>query len=368
MIYYVPTTQNAYASMQDIQYAVPLGAFMRAMHRWAAHGMVICIFLHFIRVVATAGYRNRELNWLLGLSLGAFSLALAFTGYLLPWDQLSYWAIGVSAAMMDHVPIIGKVIKTLFIGGDSVSQSTLLRFYTLHVALLPAGIAVILGLHLWRIRKDGGLAFALNAAGGKARVPAWPHLVLREVILVLGVLSALSLISLCWQAPLGIPVDPYLPSNPEKAPWYFVGIQEMVSYSATLGGFIYPVILILVLVLLPFLEREDQALGTWLGSVGCRRWVGMTCLIAIVGFVLLEVLYLGDEFASSEIANPVSGMLLLAVVAFFVVGVFSKSTRTAFLVLLMVLLVTLLGCTMVGMCRGPNWTFYWPWEEWLLVS
>jgi quinol-cytochrome oxidoreductase complex cytochrome b subunit len=368
MIYYVPTPREAYQSIQDIQYAVTFGSFARAAHRWAAHGMVLTILLHLIRVVFTGSYRRRELNWILGIGLGLLTLGLAFTGYLLPWDQLSFWAVSVSTAMLDNVPLIGAGIKSLLLGGQIVSSATLLRFYTLHVALLPAGLLLLLAFHFWRIRKDGGLAACASRDENAETLSAWPHLVLREALLVLLVLAVVCLVSTFVSAPLGVPLDFHTPGNPEKAPWYFLWVQEAVSYSSVAGGFIFPGLLFSGFLLLPFLEREDPAVGAWLGPRPCRRAAALTLAAGVAVFLLFEVLFLsaGDtaDPLARDLLNPATGMLVLAVAAFILAGWLTGSTRGAFLSGFVVMLVAVVGFTLVGFLRGPDWVFYWPWEAW----
>jgi len=373
MIYYVPTTRQAYSSMQDIEYAVTLGRFVRALHRWAAHGMVVTVLLHLVRVISMGAYRGRELNWQLGLGLCLLMLGMAFTGYLLPWDQRSFWAVSVTASMLDGTPAIGGAVKSLLLGGERIGQATLLRFYTLHVALLPASMLVILALHLWRIRRDGGLARPPSVTGEAPSVPAWPHLVLREGVIVLWVLIALAVWAALVQAPLGIPVDPHTPSNPEKAPWYFIWIQEMVSYSEVTGAFVFPGVLMTWLVALPFVEREDEGVGRWLAGRSCRRAVAVSVLVAIGALVACEALYIGAHSEASplpsaagwpDLLNPSAAMIVLAIVVAFVSGLWTGSTRAACLSGFFVMLVAMLGFMLVGLCRGPDWVFYLPWEEW----
>jgi quinol-cytochrome oxidoreductase complex cytochrome b subunit len=369
MIYYVPTTREAYGSMQDIQYAVAFGSFVRALHRWAAHGMVAVVFLHVIRVVFTASYVKRQLNWIIGLGLGLVTLGLAFTGYLLPWDQLSFWAVSVSTTMLDSVPLAGPSMKTLLLGGELVGQATLLRFYTLHVALLPAAGLLLLAFHLWRIRKDGGLVTSSTSSGS---IPAWPHLVLREAIVVIVVLIGLCLVSLAVDAPLGAPPDFHAPDNPEKAPWYFLWLQEMVSYSAVAGGVVFPGLLFATLLVLPFLDAEPGDAGKWFGSASGVKYIGTTLLLAAGAFCLSEALYLGSDGSGTstwiqDLLNPASGMLLVAMAVSLITRVVSGSSRTGMLCGLTVLLVAVVGFTVMGLCRGPDWVFYWPWEEWPLV-
>ena len=299
MIYYIPTTREAYGSMQDIQYAVTFGAFTRALHRWAAHGMVAVVLLHLARIVFTGSYIKRQLNWLIGLGLGAITLGLAFTGYLLPWDQLSFWAVNVSAAMLDSVPLAGSAIKTLMLGGELITQATLLRFYMLHVALLPAAALLLLAFHLWRIRKDGGLAATSTT---KATVSAWPHLVLREAILIIVVLIAICLVSVLIDAPLGAPPDFHAPDNPEKAPWYFLWLQEMVSYSAMIGGVVFPGLLLAGLFVLPFMDSRTESPGKWFGTRTSRRSIAVVLGLSVGAFCLFEALHLNAQ--SSQASLP----------------------------------------------------------------
>jgi quinol-cytochrome oxidoreductase complex cytochrome b subunit len=156
MFYYVPSTQQAYQSMLDLETIVAYGMFIRNMHRWAAHAMVIAVFLHMFRVFYTRSYRHpREFNWVIGIILLIVTNFMSYTGYLLPWDQLSYWAVTVGTNMGGAVPYVGPIGRFITIGGFDVGQNTLIRFYTLHVIGLPALAAVLMGVHFWRIRKDG---------------------------------------------------------------------------------------------------------------------------------------------------------------------------------------------------------------------
>ncbi|HLE81367.1 MAG TPA: cytochrome b N-terminal domain-containing protein, partial [Dehalococcoidia bacterium] len=143
----------------ELQFQVPLGQFTRNMHRWSAHAMMIVVVLHMLRVFYTGAYRApREFNWILGVFLLLLTLGASFTGYLLPWDQLSFWAITVGTNIAGYAPLIGQATRGLLLGGPAVGQEALIRFYTLHVALLPLALIVLVSLHLWRVRKDGGLA------------------------------------------------------------------------------------------------------------------------------------------------------------------------------------------------------------------
>ena len=159
MFYYVPSTTQAYDRMLDLRGTVAFGIFLRNMHRWSAHGMVAIVFLHMCRVFLTGAYKKpREFNWVLGVVLLLVTLFLSFTGYLLPWDQLAFWAITVGTSIAGYAPLIGKQIQFVLLGDTTVGQEALLRFYVLHVAVLPAVLVLLVAVHFWRIRKDGGLS------------------------------------------------------------------------------------------------------------------------------------------------------------------------------------------------------------------
>jgi quinol-cytochrome oxidoreductase complex cytochrome b subunit len=159
MFYYAPSVERAYTDIQNIQTSVTFGALIRNMHRWAAHLMVLTVFLHMVRVFLTGGYKHpREFNWVIGVGLWLVTLMLSFTGYLLPWDQLAYWAITVSTNIAATIPIIGQDIQVFLLGGLETGPESLVRFYALHIAVLPIILTLLMAIHFWRIRKDGGLS------------------------------------------------------------------------------------------------------------------------------------------------------------------------------------------------------------------
>lgn len=166
MFFYVPSVERAYTDIQNLETTVTFGALMRAMHRWAAHLMVVTVFLHLCRVFYTGGYKHpREFNWVIGVSLWVITLLLSFTGYLLPWDQLAYWAITVSTNIVGSFPLIGEQLRVILLGAMEAGPEALIRFYTLHIAVLPVVMTILIGVHFWRIRKDGGLSSPAESAG-----------------------------------------------------------------------------------------------------------------------------------------------------------------------------------------------------------
>jgi quinol-cytochrome oxidoreductase complex cytochrome b subunit len=159
MFFYVPSQTSAYDDILRIQAEVPFGQLTRNVHRWGAHLMVFFVFLHMMRVFYHGAYKPpREFNWLIGALLLFFTIALSFTGYLLPWDQIAFWAVTIGDNIASYVPLLARPSQLLIFGGVEVSQNTLLRFYVLHVIFLPLIAAVLLAVHFWRIRKDGGIS------------------------------------------------------------------------------------------------------------------------------------------------------------------------------------------------------------------
>jgi quinol-cytochrome oxidoreductase complex cytochrome b subunit len=158
MLYYQPAIPHAYRNMKDLEYVVSNGSFLRNMHRWSAHLMVISVFLHMLRVFYKGAYKPpREFNWIIGIVLLVSTLLLSYTGYLLPYDQLSYWAVIVGTNIVQYIPVAGKEIRFLLLGGNEIGEYTLVRFYVLHCVILPLVMILLIAFHFWRIRKDGGL-------------------------------------------------------------------------------------------------------------------------------------------------------------------------------------------------------------------
>ena len=173
MFYYRPTAEHAYVDMKNLYHDIPFGPLMRNMHRWAAHAMVIAVWFHMLRVFLTGSYKPpREFNWVIGVWLLVLTLFLSFTGYLLPWDQLSLWAVTVGTNMARYTPFVGHEgpfaevtgvdestdLRALLLGSPRVGSPAVLRFYVLHCILVPLLLSVLLVVHFWRVRKDGGIS------------------------------------------------------------------------------------------------------------------------------------------------------------------------------------------------------------------
>jgi cytochrome b6 len=156
MFFYHPAVPEAYFDMHGLSTGVAFGQFVRNIHRWAAHLMVVAVVLHMLRVFYSGAYkRPRQFNWIVGMGLLLLTLGLSFTGYLLPWDQLAFWAITVGTNIAGYVPILGDHARQILLGGPDVGGAALLRFYVLHIYALPFLLVLLLGVHIWRVRKDG---------------------------------------------------------------------------------------------------------------------------------------------------------------------------------------------------------------------
>lgn len=158
MFFYVPSPASAYGDVRFLETQVAFGQFIRNVHRWSAHLMVVSVAAHMARVFYRGAYKPpREFNWVVGVVLLLLTLLMSFTGYLLPWDQLAYWAITVGTSIAGFVPFVGRTVERMLLGGPQVGSATLLRFYVLHVAVLPLATVMVLAIHMWRWRKDATL-------------------------------------------------------------------------------------------------------------------------------------------------------------------------------------------------------------------
>ena len=424
MFYYKPYVGVAYDSIKDIHFVVPTGRFIRNIHRWAGNIMVVAVLLHMARVFYTASYRKpREFNWVVGMLLLVVTLGLAFTGYLLPWDQLAYWAITIGAniaqsprEVTDALGITswldpGGFQKLLLLGSDSVGAEALIRFYLLHVMILPLVIGLLVAVHFWRIRKDGGLTRPVDAEhrlpadphvqpvfteapqrtyhlaaivrgrtpavgrGPEGTVPSVPHLLNAEMaVFMLTVFLCLGF-ALFLDAPLKELANPAVPENPAKAPWYFLGLQELVAFSAFMGGIGIPTIVILGLGLIPYLDREERGTGDWFGGPGGARLVLVSLVFGLASVIALEtfVVQLGWirewwPHAPQLLITAVNpGTVLTLVYALYSISVVRSydSTRAGALALFTCFLAGFVVLTVVGThFRGPNWEFYWSPSHW----
>jgi quinol-cytochrome oxidoreductase complex cytochrome b subunit len=336
---YEPVPAQAYESLLRLQTGLAFGQFVRNIHFWSANFLVGVMFLHGLRVFFTGAFRPpRRVNWIVGLVLFGLALAANLTGYLLPWDQLAYWATTICLGMLEYIPGIGAFLQQAVMGGVQIGSPTLRHFFALHTAVLPASIVVLMAFHFWRVRKAGGLVVP-RSPGEPAEekpnlVPGNPHLLLREAAVALSATALVSAVALLVDAPLGPPANPGLSPNPTKAPWYFAGVQEMlVHFHPTVALLIVLALALAAFFVLPFLGGDAASAGVWFGSAAGRRTAAAAAVAAGLTTPLAVVLdeYLVDfagwlpgwpQVVSNGLIPAVLFLLVLAGLAIAFRGIF----------------------------------------------
>jgi quinol-cytochrome oxidoreductase complex cytochrome b subunit len=363
----------------------------------------------------------------LGIILLVLTLLLSFTGYLLPWDQLAYWAVTIATniaasanELTDALNLtqyfdVGRLMKILLLGSEEIGQDAMTRFYWMHCIVLPFAMVMVLGAHMWRVRKDGGLArpdnlteedfqgtpkdllsdnvfthapqktyglmclvkgkTAVVGRGPEQTVSSWPHLMIRIVALFMITFAITCVYSYFLDAPLKEMANPAVPENPAKAPWYFLGLQELVSYSAFMGGMGIPGLALLGLALIPYLDREEQEIGRWFDNQAGKRVALLSFVYSIavvIGMLVFTVNFgwLRNWFPHIQqiviiFVNPGTVLVTLFVIWSFYCMAKYNSTRMAAIALFTCFLVAFVILTYFGTYhRGPNWDFYWLQSQW----
>ena len=296
-LYYRPSGEEAYESVQFIMTEVQFGWLIRSIHSWSANLLVLTMMIHLFSVYLTQAYRKpRELTWVTGILLFGVVLFFGFSGYLLPWNVLSYFATKVGTEMAGQFPLVGHVLMRLLRGGDEVTGATVSRLYGIHIAILPALMTVILGLHLFLVQKQGMSVSPVverDQAGRPLRtMPFVPNFLLRDLFgwfVTLGFLAALAAL-FPWE--LGQKADPFAPAPAGIRPeWYFVFMFQSLKYiPAKIGPFDGEVLGILgyslgglLLLLVPFLDKRSAS-----GKPSpLFRWIGIGIIAYIVVFTAL---------------------------------------------------------------------------------
>ena len=323
---YTPSPEAAYQSMITIQTEVFYGNLVRNLHHWSGNLMVVVGVLHLLRVFYTAGFsKPREFNWAMGVALLLLIVAANFTGYLLPWDQLAYWAVTVGTSLLTYIPLVGEPLTRLLLGGPEVGAATLTNFYGLHIAVIPLAIFGIVSFHIWRVRKDTiTVPRKIDQPADKGKVTTIPHLVSIEFVFALVWLAILITWSAFVNAPLEEAANPAHSPNPAKAAWYFMGFQELLlHFHPVFAAIIIPVIGLFALLLIPYLEPDMEPIGVWFRSIK-GRWLALGSfvlgILATIGFVLLDEYWLDLPgwlpFLPSSISNgwvPLAAVLLLLI-------------------------------------------------------
>ena len=289
---YVPSEKGAYDSIVYLQNEVLFGQLLRNVHYWSGMLLVIVSFLHVIRVFYSQSiYQERRKNWLYGLLIMFLVIMSNFTGYLLPWDQLAYWAVTIMTNMLSYIPFIGDGMATLVRGGEEVNEETLLRFYHFHTGLLPLLMVFLMSIHFWLVRKAKGVTVADSTKS--EMVPTNPNLVYKEVVVALSLILLIFVFSMVVDAPLLGKANPLESPNPSKAPWYFMGFQELLMHlHPGFGIFIVPVLVTAFLIYIPYFKTEVNV-GVWFNSDN-----GKKVTLWSIGYSILftSFLILGTEY------------------------------------------------------------------------
>jgi quinol-cytochrome oxidoreductase complex cytochrome b subunit len=376
MLAYEPTPDRAYQSVLALERDTLFGGLVRNLHHWSANLLVAVVLAHLLRVFFTGGYHGpRQFNWVIGCGLLGLVLAANFTGYLLPWDQLAYWAVTICTGMLGYVPWIGGWLQAVARGGPEIGASTLVLFYSFHTTLLPVLLGLVMGFHFWRVRKAGGVVDPRPSEEPSETEPehvsTLPELLLRELAAGLALLATVCVLAALVDAPLAAAANPGMSPNPSKAPWYFVGFQELqLHFHPLFAVVVIPVAAGLALLALPYLRYEPEMSGPWFLSTAGRR---SAVVAALAGASTTAVLVVVDALLlqpGAGLPSPIGrGLVPVLVLGAAVVGFRHLSARKlglakaelvqATFVLFFAAWVVL---TAVGVWfRGPGMALVWPW-------
>jgi quinol-cytochrome oxidoreductase complex cytochrome b subunit len=371
---YAPDTESAYDSIRNMYTPGNAAGFVRNIHHWSGNLLVIITALHLLRVFLTGGCNHaRRINWLIGIGLFLLVLLANFSGYLLPWDQLAYWAVTIFTSMAAYVPLIGDEAVALLRGGTEVGPPTLATFFAIHVALLPVLILILLIFHFWLIRRAGGLVLKKTPAEtDRPMLATVPHLIQREAAVGLCLLAALFMFSAVFDAPLGGHANPAESPNPAKAAWYFMGLQELLLHlHPTFALMIIPTVLLLAFAVIPFVDGAALSPGRWCGS---SRGIWLAAMSCGAGFLLTILAVITDSLlvTSASSVNPPDwlsrGMIPLGILVGLCLLLFLALSRNnrftrgeATMGVVMLLTGSILGLTVIGIWfRGPGMSLTWP--------
>jgi quinol-cytochrome oxidoreductase complex cytochrome b subunit len=377
---YTPAAPQAYLNILELNSNVWFGELVRNLHHWSANLLIVVAVLHLIRVFVTGSYRPpRELNWLIGVAMLLLVLGANFTGYLLPWDQLAYWAITVGTSIISYIPLIGQWLTQLVLGGPEVGANTLLNFYSMHISFIPLAIFGLMSYHFWRVRKDGGLTVPKASPDSDVskpeRVTTIPHLVHRELIFALAWTAALLAFAMLVPAPLEGIANPALSPNPAKAPWYFMGLQELLlHFHPLVGAIVLPGLAIIGIFTLPFFDLNAKSVGVYFRS---QRGRSLTVLAIGIALIATPVWVLLDKYVLNwTLWLPTwntlfsNGLIPLAVVLLPIIYLdgwihksFHADTEERVLFIASFIFTAFIVLTVIGIFfRGPGMNLYLPWN------
>jgi quinol-cytochrome oxidoreductase complex cytochrome b subunit len=381
MFAYEPTPDRAYGSILRLEQEIRFGGFVRGIHHWSANFLIIVVFLHTLRTFFTGAFHGvRQFNWVIGIALLLGVVAANFTGYLLPWDQLSYWAITIVTGMLGYVPLAGEWLQQAARAGTEIGASTLILFYTLHTTVLPVLLVALMAFHFWRVRKARGVVVPYAYGEEPEEKPATtlfvPDLLVREFSVALTLTAIVMVTALLFAAGLGAPANPGMSPNPAKAPWYFMGLQELLLHFHPLFAVVVlPLAGLVALVAIPYLNYGLEQEGPWFLSPRGRQTAAIAAGLALVVTVLWVLL---DEFVFdfgnwfpaipgviSEGLIPVTiGLLFLAVLLRWLKRSSGATKNEVVQAAFSALVTAFLVLTATGIWfRGTGMALVWPWNR-----
>ncbi len=300
LFYYQPGVNSAHESVRFIMTKVNFGWLVRSVHSWSANLMVFFIFIHMFSTFFTRAYQKpRELTWMSGFILLVLTMAFGFSGYLLPWDELAFFATKVGTDITGAVPLIGDAIKIVLRGGEDVTGATLSRFYAIHVAMIPALFTVLLGLHLLFVQRQGmhePESFKKMKPEQRKTIPFFPNFVLRDILLWLIVLNILLFLAVYFPWELGPKADPFVSAPAGIRPeWYFMFMFQFLKLlpahilfiEGEVAGILFFSLAGLVWFLVPFWDTKLKRIGKFnpMLIIGLAV-IGFILFMTIIGYLM----------------------------------------------------------------------------------
>jgi quinol-cytochrome oxidoreductase complex cytochrome b subunit len=296
-----------------------------------------------------------------------------FTGYLLPWDQLSYWAVTVATSLLQYIPLIGNNVKVALLGGQEVGSATLSNFFNLHTGIIPLTMIILMGYHFWRIRRAGGVIVP-ESEKDVPLVDTKPNLLAREFVIALVLIAFILVFSILVDAPLRERANPSFSPNPAKAPWYFMGLQELLMhFHPFFAVVVFPVTILTASCWLPYIKLNDTNHGIWFLSEKGKK-AGIYSLVSGFIFTVLFIL-LSEYLPDPEVLLPsIPGLITTGLIPFLIVfgtilGFMIYLNRKLFLnrseyiqsiLIILVISYTVLSLTGI-LFRGEGMKLIWPW-------
>jgi quinol-cytochrome oxidoreductase complex cytochrome b subunit len=375
---YEPSPARAYGSILYLHNNIVFGQLIRNIHHWSGNILLLVAFLHFLRVFFTGAYTGpRRFNWIIGMGLLCGILLSAFTGYLLPWDQLGFWAVTICTTMLEYIPVVGNWFKESIQGGPEMGPAVLSNFYAIHTAVMPAMLLFLMGFHFWRVRKAKGLVILRSPDEDSDTrgdsVSSMPNLLVREIAVALILLAFIMVFSMLFNAPLAGKANPGLSPNPTKAPWYFMGIQELLMHFHPLFSLvIIPTLIGFFLLSIPYLDYRENLSGVWFYSHIGRRIAATAMVISAfltaAGIAILEfVIDIGSilpglpDIVSNGLIPFVLCLLVLAGFYGFIKKKYGASKQEMIQAVFVFALTSFVVLTIIGIWfRGPGMKLMWP--------